>query len=78
MKRQLGSTKWWLFAIAYMTIWSYSLALIIFRLGGFIAGVLPFDLYTVVAIVVLATILLLLFRKESKQKISINIPTKIV
>ena len=78
MKRQLGSTKWWLFAIAYMTLWSYSLALIIFRLGGFIAGVLPFDLYTVVAIVVLATILLLLFRKESKQKISINIPTKIV
>ena len=78
MKRQLGSTKWWLFAIAYMTLWAYSMALIIFRLGGFITGVLPFDMYTVVAIVVLTIILLLLFRKESKPKISINIPTKIV
>lgn len=76
MKRQLGSTKWWLFAIAYMSIWSYSIALIIFRLGGYILGVVPFDVYTVIAIVVLLAIIYLAVRPEKKNKVSMVINSK--
>ena len=78
MKRQLGSTKWWLFAIAYMSIWSYSIALIIFRLGGYILGVVPFDVYTVIAIVVLLAIIYLAVRPEKKNKVSMVINSKII
>lgn len=76
MKRQLGSTKWWLFAIAYLSIWSYSIALIIFRLGGYILGVVPFDVYTVIAIVVLLAIIYLAVRPEKKNKVSMVINSK--
>ena len=76
MKRQLGSTKWWLFAITYMTVWAYALALIIFRIGGFITGVLPFSIYTVFALIVLAILIYLLVKPDRKNKPNLVIPVK--
>ena len=76
MKRQLGSNKWFIFAIAYMSLWAYSLALIIYQLVGFALGYVQFSAYTVAAILVLAFILFLVFRPERKATTEILIPSK--
>ncbi|SKA65617.1 ferrous iron transport protein B [Succinivibrio dextrinosolvens DSM 3072] len=76
MKRQLGSTKWWIFAMTYMCVWAYCLALVIFRIGGLIMGVLPFSFYTLVAFIVLAVFAYLLFRKDNSGLTPIRIPSR--
>ena len=76
MKRQLGSTKWWIFAMTYMCVWSYCLALVIFRIGGLVMGVLPFSFYTVVAFIVLGVFVYLLVRKDNSGLTPIRIPSR--
>ncbi len=76
MKRQLGSNKWFGFAIVYMSLWAYSMALIIYQLLGLALGYVPFSSYTVAAIIVLAIILFLVFRPERKTTTEILIPSK--
>lgn len=76
MKRQLGSNKWFIFAIAYMSLWAYSLALIIYQLVGFALGYVPFSSYTVAAVLVLAFIMFLILRPERKATTEILIPSK--
>lgn len=78
MKRQLGSNKWWVFAITYMTVWAYALALVIFQIGGLILGIVPFSFYTVAAFIVLAVFLYLLFRKDNSGTTPLRIPSKSV
>ena len=76
MKRQLGSTKWWIFAMTYMCVWAYCLALVIFRIGGLVMGVLPFSFYTVVAFIVLGVFVYLLVRKDNSGLTPIRIPSR--
>lgn len=76
MKRQLGNNKWFAFAIVYMTMWAYCLALVIYQLGGLIMGVVPFSAYTVAAFIVLGIFLFLLLRPERKATTEILIPSK--
>ena len=78
MKRQLGSNKWWVFAITYMTLWAYCLALVIFQIGGLILGVVPFSFFTVCAFLVLGTFLYLLFRKDAKPQTALKIASKTI
>lgn len=78
MKREIGSNRWWLFAIAYMTIWAYSMAIVIFQLGGLILGIVPFSPFTVIAIIVLCIFLYLLFRKDRSSQDPVVIPSKTV
>ena len=63
IKREMNNVKWTLGAIGYMCGFAYVVSLIVFQLGGLVTGEAVFGLGTVVALVLLAGILFLLFRK---------------
>ena len=63
IKREMNNGKWTAFAIGYMCVFAYVVALIVYQVGGLIAGIVSFNLWTVVALAALAGILYLLFRK---------------
>ena len=66
IKREMNNVKWTLGAIGYMCGFAYVVSLIVFQLGGLVTGEAAFGLGTVVALVLLAGILFLLFRKGYK------------
>ncbi len=63
IKREMNNARWTAFAIGYMCVFAYAAALIVYQIGGLITGAASFSLWTVVALVLLAGILYLLFRK---------------
>ncbi|SDA39407.1 ferrous iron transport protein B [Butyrivibrio sp. INlla18] len=63
IKREMNNAKWTWAAIGYMTVWAYVLALIVYNLGGLIVGEVAFGFGTIVAVILLGTLLYLLFRK---------------
>ncbi len=63
IKREMNNGKWTWAAIGYMTIWAYVLALITYNLGSLFTGAASFGFGTVVAIVLFAGLIYLLFRK---------------
>lgn len=75
MKRQLNNGRLFTFAVVYMLAFSYALAMIIYALGGFITGQVPFGATTVVAMVLLGIGIYLVFRPERKAP-SLRIPAK--
>ncbi len=63
IKREMNNARWTAFAIGYMCVFAYVISLIVYQLGGLIAGAASFSLWTVVALVLLVGILYLLLRK---------------
>lgn len=64
-RREMNSTKWTFFTLAYQTTFAYMVSLIIYQFGNlFITGV--FGLGTVFAIIALGILLYLLLRPERK------------
>ena len=63
IKREMNNGKWTAFAIGYMCVFAYAASMIVYQLGGLIAGAASFSLWTVVAIALLAGIIYLLLRK---------------
>mgnify|MGYP002624961334 CR=1 FL=1 len=76
MKRLLGSTKWWIFAMTYMILWAYCLAMVIYQFGGLLLGVVPFSIYTVLTVIIVGLFGYLCFRKDSHEPTSIKIPSR--
>ncbi|MBE6994253.1 MAG: ferrous iron transport protein B [Ruminococcaceae bacterium] len=76
IKREMNNTKWFLGAVGYMCLFAYVIAMITFQLGGLVTGEASFGLWTIVAAVVLAGLLYLLFRKnpykESEASVSLK------
>lgn len=67
IRREMGNEKWTWFAITYQTVFAYAISLIVYQLGNlFVNGV--FGVWTVVAFVVLAGLLYLLFRPDPNKK----------
>ena len=64
IKREMNNAKWTAAAIGYMCVFAYVVSLIVYQLGGLITGEVTFGLSTAVAVVLLAGLLFLLFRKE--------------
>ena len=62
IKREMNNPKWTLGAIGYMCGFAYVVALIVYQLGGLIAGQVAFSLWSVVAIALLAGLLYLVLR----------------
>ncbi len=62
IKREMNNPKWTLAAIGYMCGFAYVVALIVYQIGGLITGAVAFNLWTVVAIALLAGLLYLVFR----------------
>ena len=68
IKREMNNGKWTAFAISYMTVFAYFISMIVYQIGGLFTGEASFGPFTVVAIVLLATIIYLLFRKNRYSK----------
>ena len=59
----MGSIKWTLGTVGYMTGFAYAISLIVYQLVGFALGYVPFSVFTILAFVVLAVLLYLIFLK---------------
>ena len=62
IRRQMESAKWTWFAIGYMTVFGWAVGLMFYQLGGLALGEVSFNVWTVVALAVLAGMLFQLFR----------------
>ena len=67
IKTEMNSAKWTWGAIGYMTVFAYAISLIVFQLGSWISTGI-FTVVTGVAILILAFLLYLLFRKNPYEK----------
>ena len=64
IKREMNSAKWTWIAIGYQTGFAYCMSLIVYQLVGIVTGAVAFSVWTVLAVIVLAGMLYLLFRKN--------------
>ena len=68
IKREMNNAKWTWFAIGYMCIFAYCTALIVYQIGGLISGQIGFGAGTAAAVILIAAMLYLLFRKGYQAK----------
>ena len=64
MAKEMQDRKWFWFAILYQNLFAYAVAMMIYQLGGLAMGVVSFNLWTVVALIVLAGMLYMLLRPD--------------
>lgn len=63
IKREMNNTKWTLASIGYMCVFAYSIALMVYQIGGLITGEVAFNVFSLVAFALLGLLIYLLFRK---------------
>ncbi len=63
IKREMGDRRWTWITLAYMCGFAYAISLIVYQLVGLAIGEVAFNVFTVPAILVLAVLLYLIFRK---------------
>lgn len=68
IKREMNNWKWTLGAIGYMCGFAYIISMIVYQIGGLFMGEASFGVGTVVAFILLAGIIYLLFRKGYQPK----------
>ena len=66
IKREMNNAKWTLAALGYMTVFAYSISMIVYQLGGLFTGEATFGVGTIVAIILLGVIIYLLVRPTPK------------
>ncbi len=66
IKREMGSGKWTAGTVAYMCGFAYAISMIVYQLAGLFTGESSFNAFTVIAVLVLAVLLYLIFRKGYK------------
>lgn len=62
IKREMNNAKWTWFAIGYQTVFAYLVSLIVYNIGSLFGG--TFTVWTAAAIIALAFIIYMLFRKN--------------
>ena len=74
IKREMGNAKWTAASIAYMCAFAYAISMIVYQIGGLFTGEASFGIFTILAIIVLAALLFLIFRKgyRYENKLSSN------
>ena len=65
--KEIGSRKFFWFAIIFQNVSAYCIALIVYQIGGLILGQVAFGAGTVAAVIVLAVILYLLLRRDPNK-----------
>ena len=65
IRREMNSAKWTSFAIGYMCVFAYAVSLITYQIGMLASGV--FSVWTVVAFIVLAIMLYMIFRPNKNE-----------
>ena len=68
IKREMNNGKWTAFAIGYMCVFSYVIAMIVYQVGGLVSGEASFGVFTVVAIAALVGLIYLLVCKGYQPK----------
>ena len=68
IKREMNNAKWTAFAIGYMCVFAYCVALMVYQFGGLLTGEVTFGLGTVAAILVLSLMIYLLVRKPAQAE----------
>ena len=68
LAKELGNRKFFWFAILFQNIAAYVVTLIVYQLIGLAVGQVAFGVWTIVAIVLLACVLFLLFRPDPNKK----------
>jgi ferrous iron transport protein B len=68
MAKEVGSRKYFWYALLFQNVAAYCVTLIIYQLVGFAIGEVAFGAGTVVAAVLLIAVLYLLFRKDPNKK----------
>jgi ferrous iron transport protein B len=67
MAKELGNRKYFWFAILFQNLGAYAVTMMIYQLVGLAVGQVAFSVWTVVAFVLLAGLLYLLFRKDPNK-----------
>ncbi|MGI6107740.1 MAG: ferrous iron transport protein B [Lachnospiraceae bacterium] len=68
MAKEIGSAKYFWGAILFQNVMAYIVSLIVYQLGGLIVGEVAFSAATAAAVVLLALLLYLLFRKDPNKR----------
>jgi len=68
MSREMGSKKFFWFAILFQNVSAYCIALMVYQIGGLFTGEVMFSAATVAAFLVLSAVLHLLFRRDPNKK----------
>ena len=68
LAREMNNKKFFWFAILFQNVMAYSISLIIYQIGGLLIGEVAFGIATVVAFVLLAILLYLLFRRDPNKR----------
>jgi ferrous iron transport protein B len=68
MSREIGSRKYFWYAILFQNVLAYCTSLMVYQIGGVMLGEVVFGPATVVAILILAAVLYLLFRPDPRAK----------
>ncbi|SFG14085.1 ferrous iron transport protein B [Oribacterium sp. WCC10] len=72
MAKEIGSRKWFWFAIAFQNINAYLICLMVYQLIGLMVGQVAFSVFTVAAVLVLAGYLYLLFRPDPNARKAVS------
>lgn len=73
IRREMGSRKWTLATIGYMTGFAYAVSMIIYQIGGLFTGEAAFTGFTVLALGVLAGLIYLVVRKNKCADVPVKI-----
>lgn len=72
IKREMNNTGWTIFAVAFQTLFAYSISLIVYQIGLFVTtGV--FTVWTIVAVLLLLIYLYFLFRPNHLEKLETSV-----
>ena len=70
IKREMNNGKWTAIAIGYMCLLAYCASLVVYQIGGLITGEVSFNVFTIVAVAIIALTLYLLFRPNKYEGVN--------
>ena len=70
IKREMNNSKWTAIAIGYMCLLAYCASLVVYQIGGLITGEVSFNIFTIVAIAIIAFTIYLLFRPNKYENVN--------
>ena len=70
IKREMNNGKWTAIAIGYMCLFAYCASLVVYQIGGLITGEVSFNIFTIVAVAIIALTLYLLFRPNKYEGVN--------
>ena len=68
IKKEMNNSKWFMIAIGYQTVFAYAVSLCVYRIGELLINQI-FDIWTVIALVVLIGFIYFFVRKDKYSKV---------